>query len=495
MTSTPPPSPLAPGFCLDRYELVCPVAEGGMASVWVARQTGSHGFQKLVAVKTILPKYASDARFQRMFQDEARIASRIEHVNVAQVLDVGEQHDITFLVMEYVDGDALSRLERALEKKEARIPLGIVLRIMADVSGGLHAAHELRDDAGHLLGVVHRDVSPQNVLVNTSGVAKLIDFGIAKARDRLANDTNTDQLKGKVAYMAPEQALGGALDRRVDVWAVGAVLYHLLARRPPFEGDNDVQKLFTLAKGTPPAPLPDTVPAPVRAVVARALSHRAADRFATAAEMQQAIERAMAEAGASTTTTAVAEFLQAHASDRAQKRKDSIALGLRLAEERDRVSAIMKANADTSGQASSSAARRQASATSTGPGEKSAPGTLGLATITMNNVTVRPRPMRFAVLGAVAGLAIGVAAMLMIARGGRGATGTSAPSSVAASTGIVVSSEPTSSASAAPTPDSPVASASASAAPEAPAAPAPPSRRPRAVPPRTPSKQRADYGF
>ena len=133
MSSTPPPSPLAPGFRLDRYELICPIAEGGMASVWIARQTGRHGFKKLVAVKTILPKHAADPRFQRMFLDEARIASRIEHVNVAQILDVGEQHDVTYLVLEYVDGDALSRLQRALGRNEARIPLGVALRIMADV--------------------------------------------------------------------------------------------------------------------------------------------------------------------------------------------------------------------------------------------------------------------------------------------------------------------------------------------------------------------------
>jgi serine/threonine protein kinase len=482
MSSTPPPSPLAPGFRLDRYELVCPIAEGGMASVWIARQTGRHGFKKLVAVKTILPKHAADPRFQRMFLDEARIASRIEHVHVAQILDVGEQHDVTYLVMEYVDGDALSRLQRALERKDARIPLGVALRIMADVSGGLHAAHELHDDAGHPLGVVHRDVSPQNVLVSTKGVAKLIDFGIAKARDRLTHDTRSDQLKGKVAYMAPEQAFGGAIDRRADVWAVGAVLYDLLAGRPPFEGDNDMQKLFGLAKGQPPAPLPGTVPAPVAAVVARALSHRVDERFATAAEMQQALEGAMVEVGASTTTTAVAEFLQSHVSDRAQKRKESIALGLKAANERERISAIMKANADTSGPRSSSPAATQAAALDglTEVGEKSAPGTLGLATITMN-VPVRARPMRFVVLGAAAGLAMGIAGMLLAMRGGGAEPGTSASSSVAASSGAAASSQPVVVASTGPAVD-PIgdagASPSAAAAEPPSASPAAPSAGP-----------------
>jgi serine/threonine-protein kinase len=124
----PRPAPLAPGFKLDRYELICPIAEGGMASVWIARQTGKHGFEKFVAVKTVLPQFASDVRFQAMFQDEARIASRIEHTNVAQSLDVGEQQDITYLVMEYVDGESLSTVSRALEKKGATLAVTMLQR-------------------------------------------------------------------------------------------------------------------------------------------------------------------------------------------------------------------------------------------------------------------------------------------------------------------------------------------------------------------------------
>jgi serine/threonine-protein kinase len=494
MSSIPPSSPLTPGFRLERYELICPIAEGGMASVWVARQTGRHGFKKLVAVKTILPKHAADPRFQRMFQDEARIASRIEHVNVAQILDVGEQHDVTYLVMEYVDGDALSRLDRTLEKAGARIPLGVILRIMADVCGGLHAAHELRDDTGQPLGVVHRDVSPQNVLVSTVGVAKLIDFGIAKARDRLANETRADQLKGKVAYMAPEQALGGAIDRRADVWAVGAVIYDLLTGKPPLEGANDVQRLFTLASGRPPEPLPTTVPAPVAAIVSRALSHRADERFATAAEMQQALERAMVEVGASTTATAVAEFLHKHGGERAQKRKESIALGLKAADEREKIAAIMKANADGSGPSSTSSGEPRPLSPITEAGEKSAPGTLGLATITMS-LPIHPRRISFAVLGVAAGLVIGIGGMSLM-RGGNGRPAVSASSSVAASNEPISAAPPSASAVApssalveerSAAPAAPQTSASSSASPS-------PSPRPRAAP-RARPKERVFDGF
>jgi hypothetical protein len=342
----PRPSPLAPGFHLDRYELICPIAEGGMASVWIARQTGKHGFEKLVAVKTILPKYAAEPRFQRMFLDEARIASRIEHANVTEILDVGEQHGVTFLVMEYVDGDALSKVLRAAEKTGAVVPPGIVLRAMAEVCGGLHCAHELRDARGEPLGVVHRDVSPQNVLVTTRGVAKLIDFGIAKARDRLSGDTNTDQLKGKVQYMAPEQAMGRPIDRRADVWAVGAVLYHLLAGRPPFQGDNDIQTLFLLSSGRPPPPMPARVPPEVAAVVSKALAHSPDTRYPTALALQQAIEDAAQRAGIATTATHVAAYLESVVGERADARKEAIALGLSAAADRERISEMMRAVTD-----------------------------------------------------------------------------------------------------------------------------------------------------
>src|SRR5450432_667070 len=196
-------SPLAPGYKLDRYELLCPIAEGGMASVWVARQRGKHGFEKLVAIKTILPKFAADVRFQEMFLDEARIASRIEHANVAQIFDLGEENEILYLVMEYVEGDALSKLNRACQRSGIRIPTGVILRVLSDTCAGLHEAHEMRDGSGRPLEIVHRDVSPHNILVSTRGTAKLIDFGIATARSRAGAETSSGVLKGKIQYMAP----------------------------------------------------------------------------------------------------------------------------------------------------------------------------------------------------------------------------------------------------------------------------------------------------
>ena len=342
---TPPKaSPLQAGYCLDRYELLCPIAEGGMASVWVARIVGKHGFEKLVAIKTILPQFAADPRFQKMFLDEARIASGIEHANIAQILDLGEFNEVLYLVMEFVDGDALSKIQRVVEKKGEKIPTGVLLRIGADICAGLHAAHELHDKEGTLLGVVHRDVSPQNVLISARGVAKVIDFGIAKARDRLAGETSTGQLKGKVLYMAPEQAMGVDLDRRADVYAVGAILYHLLCGKPVFEGPNQLSTVYLLASARAADPLPEEVPAPIRDAVHRAIEKDPTKRFATAADLGAALERPMVETGTSTAPPDVARFVAATVGDRAAKRKEALALAMKAAGDRVRLRDLVKVN-------------------------------------------------------------------------------------------------------------------------------------------------------
>jgi serine/threonine-protein kinase len=338
----PQSSPLIPGYRLDRYELLCPIAVGGMAEAWVARLQGKFGFEKLVAVKTILPEFAADPRFQRMFLDEARIASRIEHTNVAQTLDLGEERGVLYLVMEWVDGEALRKIHQVVEQKEESLPRGILLRIVADVCGGLHAAHELRGVDGSPLNVVHRDVSPQNILVSARGEAKLIDFGVAKARDRVAGDTNSGILKGKVLYMAPEQALGREVDRRADLWAVGALLYHLLTGRPPYDGPNPLATLHLLTSGAPPPPLPADVPEPIARVVLRALSHSVDARPATAAQMQAEIERAMVEVNVPTTIADVAGFIALHLAERAARRKQALELALGAALERVRIQPLLK---------------------------------------------------------------------------------------------------------------------------------------------------------
>jgi eukaryotic-like serine/threonine-protein kinase len=320
---------LAPGVRLDAYELVCPLGQGGMANVWIARQT--EGAEGLVAIKTILPKFASDTRFQRMLVDEARIALRIHHVNVARILRLVRRGDVSYLVMEYVDGDSLSTIQRALQERGIGFPPGVLLRIMADVCDGLHAAHELRDVDGRFLCVVHRDVSPPNVLVDRCGMARLIDFGVAKAHNRVADETTTGNIKGKVPYMAPEQVDGHPLDRRVDIWGVGATMYRCLAGRPPFEAETDAMTLLAIGRRAPLAPLPRNVPGEIAAIVTRALQFSPSDRFVTAAWMKVAIEDAMVRAKLVTTSAMVAGFLQSHIGHLGRKRSEQIALGLMAA--------------------------------------------------------------------------------------------------------------------------------------------------------------------
>lgn len=261
-----------------------------MARIWVAKLRGKHGFEKMVALKTILPTFADDQRFRRMFLDEAKIASGIEHVNVAQILDLGEQAGQLYLVMEWVDGDSLQELDRAAERAGASLPIPVLIRVIADVCAGLHAAHELTDARGRSLNVVHRDISPQNVLISAKGIVKVIDFGVVKARRRTTEETNNGTIKGKLQYMAPEQALGHAVDRRADIWAVGATLYRLLARRHVYGGSSPLSTYKRLTSSLPPAPLPAHVPVALSSIVTRALAFEPERRFSTAAELGAALE-------------------------------------------------------------------------------------------------------------------------------------------------------------------------------------------------------------
>jgi eukaryotic-like serine/threonine-protein kinase len=318
------PAQLQPGYRLDRYELLCPLAYGGMASVWLARFGGRLGFERLVVVKMILPQYSQDPRFQEMFLDEARIASRIEHANVARILDVGEHEGNYYIVMEWVDGDSLSKIMRAAEQKKERVPLGVTLRICADAAAGLHAAHQLKDRDGQPLGVVHRDVSPQNLLVANSGSTMLIDFGVAKARDRVSQETRAGQLKGKIRYMAPEQALGRAIDHRADVWALGTILYELFSGSPPYDGPNEVATLHRLTSAVAPDPLPADLPLLIHDLVARALAYEPDQRYATAHDLYLALEGAMAELGEPTSVVVVENYTAELLAERKAARRRAV---------------------------------------------------------------------------------------------------------------------------------------------------------------------------
>jgi serine/threonine-protein kinase len=325
-----------------------------MANIWVARPRDAHGAERLVVLKTILPKFAADSHFQEMFLREGGIASRITHRNVARVFDLGEKGGVLYIAMEYVDGDSLSKLNRECQKKGLKIPAGIVLRVLADVCAGLHHAHELRDGTGRLLNVVHRDVTPQNILIGAKGIAKLIDFGIASTHLTQNEDTDGAVLKGKAHFMSPEQALGQAVDRRADVWAVGAVLYHLLAGRPPYDAPEYVQTLRLITSGEPPPALPLDVHPEVAAVALKALSYAPEDRYQTAQQLNDALLGAMQAARLATQPAAVAAFAEPLLSERAGQRRRTIDLALTAAAERERVAingqngAAVAAGADAS---------------------------------------------------------------------------------------------------------------------------------------------------
>ena len=275
---------------VGRYELLCLLAMGGMASVHLARAARIGGFEKLVVIKRILPNVAKDQHFIEMFLDEARIASTLEHANVVQVFDVGSIDGDVFLAMEFLHGHDLRSIVRTVGAKP--LPLDPTLAIMIGVCAGLHYAHERRGPKGQLLHVVHRDVSPSNVVVTYDGSVKVIDFGIAKATNRVG-ETTDGAIKGKPGYMSPEQVLGEPLDRRSDVFGVGIMLYELTTGTRLF-GPTDAESLGLRAIVeavviSPSARIPG-YPVELENIVLKALAKEPQNRFATALELQRALE-------------------------------------------------------------------------------------------------------------------------------------------------------------------------------------------------------------
>ncbi|MDP3214306.1 MAG: serine/threonine-protein kinase, partial [Deltaproteobacteria bacterium] len=299
------------GRVLGRYELLTEIASGGMASVFLGRARGVAGFERVVAVKVCHPHLRVDEEFAEMFLDEARLAAKIHHPNVVSTLDVGDDDGRLYLVMEYIEGDRLSGLIKAAGKKGRRIPPAVAARIFIDLLSGLHAAHELADTDGTDLSVVHRDVSPQNVLVGVDGVARITDFGIAKTEARVTV-TSLKQIKGKLAYMAPEQLEGVGVNRRTDLYAAGVVLWETLAGKRLFRGETDVETVQQVLKGAVRRPseiVPDLDPA-FDAVVMKAIERDPALRFATAAEFAEALEELPLKLANARAVSAVVQELQ-----------------------------------------------------------------------------------------------------------------------------------------------------------------------------------------
>ncbi len=283
------------GRLVGRYVVHDRIAAGGMATVHVGRLLGAAGFSRTVAIKRLHDAYAKDTDFVAMLLDEARLAAMIRHPNVVPTLDVVAEEDELLVVMEYVEGDSVAHLTKLTLDAGQQVPVTFSAAIAAQTLHGLHAAHEARDRNGEPLGIVHRDVSPQNILVGIDGVSRVLDFGIAKAASR-ATATEDGQLKGKTAYMAPEQLQHGAVDRRTDVFAASVVLWELLCGRRLFFADSPAEimaRVLTSPIENPQKYAPH-VPPELAAITLRGLDRDPAGRFATAEEMALAIEDAIA---------------------------------------------------------------------------------------------------------------------------------------------------------------------------------------------------------
>ncbi len=296
---------------VGKYEILLPIASGGMATVYLARTRGLGGFEQDVALKLTHAHLRETSEFVIDLLEEAKLAARIRHRNVISILDVGDDPNGAFLVMDYVEGDTLAGIRRRATAAGVEIPTGITARILVDALAGLHAAHELKGGDGEDLGVVHRDFSPQNLLVGLDGVVKLTDFGIARASSRLSQ-TRSGLVKGKIAYMAPEQAKAGAIDRRCDVWAAGIVAWEFFSGIRLYPQGDDVSTLLKVVSEVPPrlrSVAPHVSPGVEEAVV-RALMMDPALRTPTASAFAKELTAACRATGELAEYEEIAEFMQ-----------------------------------------------------------------------------------------------------------------------------------------------------------------------------------------
>ncbi len=302
-----------PPLHVGRYVIFEAIASGGQASVHLGRLIGAEGFARTVAVKRIRPavRETGEALAMAMLVDEARLASRVLHPNVVQTLDMLAHEGELLLVMEYVHGETVARLLKLMAQRGQQTPIDIATAIVIGTLRGLGAAHETTDEVGERLEIVHRDVSPQNVIIDTHGTARVLDFGVAKARGRTQEETEVGRIKGKLAYMAPEQ-LRGEVTPQVDLWSAGVMLWELLVGRKLYAGDTDEQVITRILTTRPAAPSTQRVEVDplLDAVVLKALAADPADRFQSAQEMVTALEQ-----GSVAPPQAVAAWLKQLAGD------------------------------------------------------------------------------------------------------------------------------------------------------------------------------------
>jgi len=294
-----------------KYQLLEKIAVGGMGEVWLARQQGMSGFEKLVVVKRLLPHLTAEQEFINMFFDEARIAALLNHPNIAQIYDLGEVNGEYFIAMEFVAGENLRTVaQRALDAKGG-MPIALKCRVLADAAAALDFAHLARSPSGAPLNLIHRDVSPQNIIVGFSGAVKLIDFGVAKAAGKITR-TATGVIKGKYAYMSPEQARGHDLDSRSDIFGLGIVFYEILTSQRLFKRGTDTDTLKAIVYGDvePPSSIVRGIPRQVDAIVMKALQKNRDDRYQTGGQLQLAIEEFLVRGRLPATSAHLAAYMR-----------------------------------------------------------------------------------------------------------------------------------------------------------------------------------------
>jgi len=321
---------------IGKYRVLNQLATGGMGEVFLARHEGPAGFTKVVVVKRILPHLARDPAFVKMFLNEARLAALLEHPNIVQIFELGEEAGTWFIAMEPVLGHSLRQVSDRLKEQARAFPPQQLARICAQVLAGLHYAHELRDPKGEPLRLVHRDVSPENVMIGFNGAVKLLDFGIAKAASSVTDPTRVGALKGKYAYMSPEQLRGEVLDARSDVWSVGVVMYELFAGHRPFDALADAQ-LARDVESKAHVPLviaaPDA-PSALTELVERALMKDRNKRFPTAGAFASALERWVESQRTSLTNSQTAAFMRELYGAEADQVLSSVSTSGRLLEQK-----------------------------------------------------------------------------------------------------------------------------------------------------------------
>ncbi|MGC4114974.1 MAG: protein kinase [Myxococcales bacterium] len=314
--------PTAISIPFGKYELLQCIAAGGMGEVFLARELGRSGYDKLLVIKVLLPHLVKDPEFVRLFLDEARIAAQLNHPHIAAIYDLGQNEGSYFIAMEYVHGESLEVIERQAYERGRKVPLKILARLIADAASGLEYAHHAKDPGGRPLHVIHRDISPQNVLVGFDGGVKIIDFGIAKAAGR-SSQTRVGVVRGKIPYMSPEQAAGLRIDHRTDVFALGVVFFELATGKRLFPYTNDLKTLALVTRCEVPQPStlePDVDPV-LESVMLKALAKDPQDRYQTAGELRAALEDWLAQGGETVAPTLMGAFMSELFSERLQLEK------------------------------------------------------------------------------------------------------------------------------------------------------------------------------